>query len=198
MSGLRVGQSKKVREMKEYLRNEGITQEAVRFLFNYDPESGVVSRRVFVNSRAKEGDTVGFLESNGYLRVRINNRSYMLHRIIWLWMEGYFPENQIDHENHVRQDNRWCNLREVSSSCNMRNASVQERNKSGVTGVCLTKDKTWQVSISKFRANTYIGRYDDFTEAVCHRYAAEQCLGYPNCNSTSSAYLYLKEQGIVK
>lgn len=46
----------------------------------------------------------------------------------------------------------------------------------------------------------HIKTVHDFTEAVAHRLAAEQCLGYNSCDNQSSAYLYmqkyLKEGGI--
>lgn len=193
------GQSFKVVQVKRMLAEMGVTQESLNILFSYDPETGIVTRKIFVNSRAKKGDVVGYKGADGYLRVRIANTNYQLHRIIWMMVYGYFPENQLDHISRVRDDNRLCNLREVSQSCNMRNASMQKRNRSGVTGICyVAKDRTWQVTISDFKRPTYLGRFLDFTEAVCHRYAAEQCLDYEDCDSNSPAYQYLKEQGIIK
>ena len=38
----------------------------------------------------------------------------------------------------------------------------------------------------------HIGRYDDFDEAVCHRIAIEQCLGWSGCDSSSPAYRYVR------
>lgn len=192
------GRSIKVNHIKRLLSEKGVNRETLNKLFIYDPESGLVTRRVFVNSRAKEGDKVGYMSRCGYLQVRIANSNYPLHRIIWLMVYGYMPESFIDHINRVRDDNRLSNLREVTSYCNMRNSSKQKRNRSGVTGVCETKDKTWQVSISDFNRPVYLGRYIDFTEAVCHRYAAEQCLNWHSCDDNSTAYQYLKQQGILK
>lgn len=193
------GQSFKVFEVKEYLRTCGVTQETVNELFSYDPQTGIVTRKVFVSSRAKAGDAVGINSPDGYLAVVIAGRSYRLHRIIWLMVYGYLPENHIDHINRKRADNRLCNLREVTASCNMRNASMQSRNKTGVRGVCrIEKDKSWQVTISGNSRHAYIGRFSDFTEAVCHRYAAEQCLNYMDCDLNSPAFQVLKEMGIIK
>lgn len=195
--GLR-GQSTKVYKIRQLLSEKGVNKETLNSLFIYDPESGLVTRRIFVNSRAKEGDVVGSMSASGYLQVRIANSNYPLHRIIWVMIYGYMPENFIDHINRVRDDNRLCNLREVSSYCNMRNASRQKRNRSGVTGVCWTKDEVWQVTISDFNRSTYLGRFNVFTEAVCHRYAAEQCLSWNSCDANSTAYQYLKQQGFLK
>jgi len=193
-----VGQSYKVSDVKDYLSTHGVTQKTLNELFDYDPETGIVTRKMFVNSRAKVGDIAGYKERDGYLRVRIADRNMPLHRVIWAMVYGYFPENHLDHINKIRDDNRLCNLREVTAYCNMRNSSVQKRNKTGVTGICESKRGTWQVTISDFNRPTYIGCFDDFTEAVCHRYAAEQCLSWHECDANSPAYQYLKEQGILK
>ena len=199
MGDYKVGQSKKVREIKELIEREGITQDILKYLFSYDPDTGIVTRRVFVNSRAKVGDVVGYLDSSGYLRVRIGSKNYMLHRIIWMILYGYFPEHQVDHENRDRRDNRPCNLREVSQSCNMRNCSTYKTNTTGVKGVCWIRGgKVLQVSIAVYGSVKHIGTFRDFTEAVCHRYAAEQCLSWNDCDANSSAYQYLKQQGIIK
>ena len=191
------GQSFKVQAIKLELLSEGITQETVRKLFNYDPDTGIVTRKVFVNSRAKEGGIVGSLGSNGYLHVVVSRKIISLHRLIWLWWYGYLPESHIDHISRDKTDNRLCNLREVSNQCNVRNSTVQSRSKTGVTGVGIAHKK-FIVQIVVNNVQYVLGRFSDFTEAVCHRYAVEQCLDYEACDLNSPAYQYLKEQGILK
>jgi hypothetical protein len=107
---------------------------------------------------------------------------------------GFMPENGIDHIDRDNTDNLLENLREVSQSCNMRNIGISPANKSGVLGVCWHKDSgMWISQISVKGKSKYSGVYQDFSEAVAHRLAAEQCLGWPNCHSATSAYLYMKE-----
>ena len=43
------------------------------------------------------------------------------HWAVWAWHNGWFPTMQLDHINGVETDNRFENLREVSSSENMLN-----------------------------------------------------------------------------
>ena len=38
-----------------------------------------------------------------------------------------------------------------------------------------------------------LGVFTDFIEAVAHRLAAEQYLDWPNCNSTTPAYLHMQK-----
>ena len=43
----------------------------------------------------------------------------------------------------------------------------------------------------------YLGSSKDFNKAVKIRWNAEVKYEYPNCNSTCTAYLYLKERGLI-
>ena len=45
-------------------------------------------------------------------------------------MEGYFPENIVDHENKDKSDNRWINLRHVTYRGNGQNMKIAKNNKS--------------------------------------------------------------------
>lgn len=168
-----------------------ITQKEVRELFEY--RDGRLYWKVSPSRGVRENDLAGSLSSEGYVRVGVKGREYFAHRLIWLYHNGYFPENQIDHINRKRDDNRIKNLREASRSCNLRNMKLDKRNTSGITGVCWNKyRKKWVVSISSApNRNHYVGLYKDFDEAVMTRLAAEQCVGYTKCNGNSTAYKYL-------
>ena len=180
--------------------NELMTYEEANAALCYDPETGIITRRVTVfTGRARNipkvlaGDVATLKRSNGYLRVVINYKEYQAHRVAWLLHYGHWPENDLDHENRIVDDNRICNLREVSKQCNMRNCKVAKNNKTGVTGVRWDKrDKTFIVNVSVFEKNIYIASARDFTEAVAHRLAAEQALDWSGCDSNSSAYQYMQ------
>ena len=125
--------------------------------------------------------------------VYIKGKMYYVHRIIWLWYYGYFPENCIDHINGDGLDNRLTNLREVSRSCNRINSNKCS-NSTTVVGVNWHKlSGKWVVRICSNNKLKVVGYFSNFEEAVFHRYAAEQCLDFPNCNSTSTSLLYIKE-----
>ena len=169
-----------------------LTQGTVHQLLDYNPETGELKWKVSRGSR-KVGGVAG-TASNGYLVVRVNGKLYRNHRIIWLWVYGYFPENQIDHINRIRSDNRIDNLREVSQTCNNRNCGMSSNNKSGVTGIhWFTRCSTWQSFIMVDYKRKHLGYHKDLTEAVAHRLAAEQCLDWSGCDSSSSAYQYMQD-----
>lgn len=124
----------------------------------------------------------------------IDYKNYSAHRLAWLYIHGYLPENQIDHINRQKIDNRICNLREVSSQCNTRNTGNRIDNKSGVKGICFDESRgNWIVYIEVNQKRTYLGRINDFDESVCLRLCAEQCLGWSGCDSNSPAYQYVKK-----
>lgn len=169
-----------------------LTQEEVREHLSYDPGTGELKWRK--GRRGRKGNMdVGSSDGDGYIQLKIDRKVYKAHRIIWLWWYGYFPENQIDHIDRDRMNNRLSNLREVSHQCNMRNAGMDKRNSSGVKGVTRHElaDK-WQVCIRVANKTRYLGIYTCFVEAVAHRLAAEQCLGWEGCDSSSSAFRFMR------
>ena len=169
-----------------------LTQERVRELFDLDYETGVLRWRVN-RRRARMGDIAGNSTGRGYYQVMIDYNNHLLHRVIFLYAFGYLPEHQVDHISRDRLDNRPCNLREVTHTCNMRNKGVGSKNTSGVKGVSWRQSsKRWQVQIRNNSKPMHLGFYEDFIDAVAARLAGEQCLDYPNCDSNSSAFLYMQ------
>jgi hypothetical protein len=83
-----------------------ITQAEVKALFNYDPESGWLTRK---NGTDPESTR------HKYFAVRIDGKRHYSHRIIWLWLYGTLP-SMIDHRDGNGYNNRPENLREVTPS----------------------------------------------------------------------------------
>ena len=172
------------------------TYEELHKLFEYDPQSGTLIRKITVSGQAKTGDIAGTF-SNGYLNVTIKKKHYYIHRVAYCMYYGYWPENQIDHINRNKIDNRIENLREVSQSCNIRNTGNIKSNTSGVKGVSKNKRNSWIVFIIEQNQHIYLGSYDCFEQAVRVRYGAELLLGWERCDAESPAYQYLVENKIA-
>jgi len=174
-----------------------ITQKRLKELLHYDPATGIFTWLVS-RTRVRKGDRAGSLQSSGYRCIGIDGKLYQESRIAFLYMEGYFPENDVDHINRKKDDNRWCNLRHVSRRCNMRNTGLQKNNKSGVKGVCWHRNKgKWAVQIKVNGKMIHLGCYESFDLAVRSRYYAEKKYNWKGCDSTSPAYLYLKDKGLI-
>ncbi len=149
-----------------------MTKEYVDKYLKYDAETGLFTRK-------KDGKAVGWVANRGYTKIRFDGKSYEAHRIAWLLHYGVKPENQIDHINHIRTDNRILNLRDVTQAENHRNMSKAKNNKHGVTGVVWHKrSKRWQAQISVDGKNTYLGSFVSFSDAVNARKNAEILYGF--------------------
>lgn len=142
-----------------------LTQTRLRDLVTYDPETGVMRWRI-PRRRARPGDIIGTRNEQGYLRVEINGRCYRVHRLIWLYVYGEWPPNEIDHINHVRDDNRLINLRLASPSQNQANKGPTQRNTSGYKGVSWhSQCKKWNAYITVRGRRKSLGLYPDKEQA---------------------------------
>lgn len=95
-------------------------------------------------------------------------------------MNDFDNEYDIDHIHHDpapqnRYDNRKCNLRKVTRSQNNMNRHIGKNNKSSVKGVYWhTRDKKWCAQIGYNGKHIYLGRFENFDDAVAARKDAEE------------------------
>lgn len=157
-----------------------LTQDEVRKLFDYNPDTGFLTRKVRLSNRNSIGENVGSLTCRGYLAVSINRKKYLVHRLIWLYVNGDIKGNrEIDHINHNTLDNRICNLRVVSHLFNMQNSSMDKRNKSGCNGVNWhKKSQKWRAYIRINWKHTHLGTFIDLQDAINARKTAELNAGF--------------------
>jgi len=128
-----------------------------------------------INSTA--GSVVGTLPDGGYRIITLLGKTYQAHRLAWLYVNGEFPEKQLDHINHNRDDNRIDNLREASIHTNMKNKSLYKNNRTSYSGV--TEHGTnWKARIGVNGNKVLLGVFSTFNEAVAARKAAEKLLLY--------------------
>jgi len=171
-----------------------LTQDELKRQLDYVPLTGIFKWKVSNSNRVQIGDIAGCKNKDGYIVVRINKRRYYAHRLAWLYVYGYFPENQIDHKYRNPSNNKIDNLREVSQTCNLRNQNKYKNNKSGVTGVSWSKElNKWYSQIAVNKKIIYLGIYINLLDAAISRWNAEVKYNFPNCNTTSSAFLYIQK-----
>jgi len=160
-----------------------ITQIELKEQVAYNPITGVFTRKIALCNKVKVGDVAGFAhKENSYIHIRVKKKKYKAHRLAWLYMTGKWPKNQIDHKNHIRDDNRWINLREATYQENNKNISLRKDNISGVNGVFWNKALgKWQSQVRVNSKAIHLGFHLDFFEAVCSRKSADNKHGFhPN------------------
>lgn len=155
-----------------------ITQDFLKQNFKYNPETGIFIRLTRPSTRVHIGDCVGSLRPDGYLKITIDKKNYLSHRLAWLYMTGKFPKEFIDHVNMIRSDNRFINLREATQGQNYFNSGCRSHSKIGLKGVTTNGDR-WQAQIRKDKRRIYLGTYDSPQEAhesyviAAHKYHGE-------------------------
>ena len=137
-----------------------LTQERLREILHYDPETGEFRWLQRMSNRAKVGDIAGSAAEGGYRRMRIAGRSYRAHQLAWLYMTGEWGRPTIDHRDRDPANNRWSNLRRATQSNNNANRRRQRDNTSGFKGVHFDrKSERWIARLGKNGRSFYLGRF---------------------------------------
>ena len=100
---------------------DDLTAERVRELFDYDPVTGIMTRKACAATRWRSYEVTRSFDPRGYIKTSVRNRSYFVHRLIWLFVHGQWPVHEIDHINRNPADNRIENLRDVTRKVNIAN-----------------------------------------------------------------------------
>ena len=179
-------------------RND-LDADTVRELFDYDPETGVLTHRhrpikYFRDGKLWSADQnyrrwntrysgkkAGCV-SRGRIVVGVNDILYGAHRVIWLWMTGKWPKEEIDHIDLDPSNNRFNNLREANRIQNQANVRVRADSKSGIKGVQYFsgkgRRKRWSARIKENGKQRTLGNFATAGEAAdAYRKAAEELHG---------------------
>lgn len=142
-----------------------ITQELLKEYFEYR-EGHFYRKIVSKHSRNFVGQQVSETIKNGYAHIRVYGESALMHRMVFLYHNGYLPKF-VDHIDCDKTNNNIENLREATTIQNSQNKPKQKNNKSGVKGVCWDKNKNrWIGRVSVNGKEVHVGTFTDFDEAV--------------------------------
>jgi autotransporter translocation and assembly factor TamB len=149
----------------------------VRALLHYEPTTGALTwkqdRRMGKAQNgaivARAGGRAGGLEvATGYWQINISGVGKMrLHTLIWWMVTGKRPAVLIDHKNGIRDDNRWDNLREASTTVNAENRHAARcDSQTGVMGVQFhAKKQRFAARITKSGKKLVLGYFKTPQEA---------------------------------
>ena len=146
-----------------------IKHERLIELLEYDQYTGLFSRRISTGrcNRWGAGTSPGYLDNKGYLIISLDGVSYLAHRLAWFYVNGMWPEREIDHINNIKLDNRISNLRDVDRQVNQHNKlSLLKNNRTGLTGVSWSSHaKKWRSRIKLNGIEHYLGYFETKEEA---------------------------------
>tara|TARA_R110000737_G_scaffold342732_1_gene367836 strand:+ start:96 stop:572 length:477 start_codon:yes stop_codon:yes gene_type:complete len=127
-------------------------------------EEGVITNTISGKVLKESIEAVGYRVVTFYKDKK--RKTFKVHRLLaLLFIPNSDPLNKvfIDHKNHIRNDNRLCNLQWVTREENAKNASMYKSNTSGIQGVSLTKQGYWiaTIAINKKRVRKTFKNKDD-------------------------------------
>lgn len=155
-----------------------LTQERLKKLLSYDPDTGVFTWVASNSNRVKVGAVAGCLKrADGYSQIQVDGKLYLAHKLVFLYVFGSLPIKEIDHINRIKHDNRVDNLRFCNRTENNQNTKVRSDNTSGVKGVSWSKGANkWHAYIKVNGKKTHCGYFERFDDAVLSRAYHEKLL----------------------
>jgi hypothetical protein len=154
-----------------------VSQERLMQLVKYDPETGIF--RHTKRDGTRDGSIAGSRTKAGAIRLTLERRSYLAHRLAWLYVYGVWPKDEIDHINCDPSDNRIHNLREATAHQNKGNARKLRATKSGLKGVHWCNFKgCWASKIWWNGKRKHLGYFEEKEEAaLAYAKAAKEVFG---------------------
>lgn len=144
-----------------------LTEERLKEVLLYDPDSGE-----FFRNKGRGGFKAGTVAGSrnqfyGYVHISVDRKMYKAHRLAFLYMgDPLTSEEEVDHLNGDRSDNRWENLRKSCRSKNSRNCSLRSDNNSGYVGVGFHKKRgQWRARVG----HKHIGWFSCKEDAIAAR-----------------------------
>lgn len=137
------------------------TIELIRNLFNYDPETGYITRIVSYG-RALTGQV--FCDANNVSVLGVPIRPA---RLAWALHNGAWPPDDmfVDHINGIKADNRIVNLRLATPTQNQYNKAATSFYPKGVTWRNRLQ-KPWQAKIRVNGTRYHLGSFETMEEAA--------------------------------
>lgn len=143
----------------------GLTAERLREVVIFDESIGAFRWRKSGRGRwQRAGEIAGSKDDRPYPVLTIDQRTYYLHRLAWLYAHGEWPPEEIDHRRGDRKKLSLDELRPATRQQNARNQRASSRNKTGFRGVYIS-NKRFAAQYGIGRA-IHIGTFDTAEQAA--------------------------------
>lgn len=143
-----------------------ISQERLRQVLDYNPDTGLFHWKVRTSNRVKVGAVAGTIRKDGYVSICIDGAFYLAHRLVFIFEVGAAP-NLIDHVDGDPSNNQRANLREALHTQNMMNSRHRINNTSGYKGVSFDRSRgLWAAYINAHSTRHWLGYFKNKSAAV--------------------------------
>lgn len=165
---------------------DDLSPSYIRERLLYDPVTGNLTWRErgggaerFKNWNEKNVAKPAGYNGGGYIKINIDGKRYLGHRLAWAHYYGKWPSKGIDHIDLNGLNNAILNLREASQSQNMMNYGAKRTNTSGAKGVTfLKKHNSYKAAIQVRGVTYHLGLFKELNEAaMAYRNAALEMHG---------------------
>lgn len=144
-----------------------LTQARLKEVLHYDPSSGVFTWMMPKMLGKPVGNIFKKDDSPAYLRIKVDQKLYQAHRLVWLYVTGEFPNGPLDHKDGDGLNNRFGNLRECTTLKNSYNAKLSKNNTSGYKNVFWVKAANkWRVIFRVNKKSKAFGSFDNIQDAA--------------------------------
>lgn len=142
-----------------------VTQKILKHYLSYNSKTGEF---IWLNSdrcgwNGKVAGSIRNSRGKNYLYIKIQNKAYPAHRLVFLYCKGKIPK-YIDHTNGNSLDNRFDNLNGCNSFQNNQNHQKRFGNSGLPTGVRKMNSK-YQARITVLKKVIHLGSYLTISEA---------------------------------
>lgn len=155
----------------------------LRECFDYSPDVGVLTwlerpAGHFASDAAGQdfnrrwaGRPAGSVARQKYgsprLLVKLNCKTFQYARLVWALQTGETVFGAIDHIDGDATNNRWNNLREVTTIQNGQNRTHKSKSEGGVVGVNLCRRTgKWRAGVTLNKKFVWLGHYEKHSDAV--------------------------------
>lgn len=162
-------------------KTPSISHRRLLELLEYDAATGIFTWRENRSSRAKKDNRAGWLNAFGYRQITVARQTYYAGPLAWFYVTKKWPLLEIDHQNRVRNDDRFTNLRTATRSQNCANRLYKSA--SGMKGVYEQKGLIYSkikidgklVTLGKF--DTKLEAHRAYKQAARRHFGEFYCVG---------------------
>lgn len=171
-----------------------LSQSRLKEALTYNKVTGVFTWNTrplhhFKNTRSqnswnsKHAGKIAGKFTDRYVQISVDKKRYLAHRLAFLFVNGSFPENVVDHIDGVTKNNAWENIRDVTKSGNSQNQTKVAKHNKYCTMLGVSYLPKWNKYLARIvikKKNIRIGLFNSEQDAHNAYVEAKRRL-HPTC-----------------